>query len=80
MYLAYCDEQDCHQEMYSAAVACLFDSAEILDYRKDLVSLLRRVFRRDETNWSPFRELHASALPNILTDDGKSSFSLALFN
>ncbi len=79
MYLAYCDEQDDHLHRYSAAVACVFRDQDAVDYRKDLIIGLRRIFRRSETDARPFPVLHASELPQELNDkDRISLFCLVL--
>lgn len=71
MFLAYCDEQDCHERKYSAAIACVFQAGNAPLFREHLVSGMRRIFNRAPDNASPFPTLHASKLPADLDDEGK---------
>lgn len=71
MYFIYADEHDCDQEKYSAAIALIFPASGISEFRYNLISRLREVFQRSETDASPFPALHASSLPDSLEDSKK---------
>jgi hypothetical protein len=71
VYFIYADEHDCDQEKYSAAIALVFPVSKISGFRFNLISRIREIFQRSETDASPFPVLHASSLPDLLEDSKK---------
>jgi|GEM_PF-3905904 hypothetical protein len=66
-HFIYCDEQDDDRLRFSAAIACIFNEADIPKYREAIIHGLRDVFDRKATAM-PLPELHACNLPRDLTD------------